>query len=669
LPGQILCADPVKATTDVKQFRHDGPDGLDLNGDGHADLAIALSGLDEVGVILQDPKVPFSFSLASVAPVGTGCHQPSLLAMADLSNHGALDVVAGNTATNNLSVFLGNGAGAIAFSGSYSLTGPGNQVLTGLIIGDFNRDCRQDIVTSSYNGENFSIYLGQGDGTFADAVNYDSEVAALRAGGNITALAHDTDFEAVYCLDVNRTASPATNEELVTFVPRAQVELVLGQPLSPPYAILPAQQDPEAIAFGDLNRDGHLDIVVANRASNTLEVYINDGSGNFSQPFAPIATGLQPESVAIADVNNDGLNDVLVACNGSDAVFVHLNLGGGSLAGGTSVAVNAKGPHGIVALDMDGDSTVDFVTVNQYGNSVSVFVNPNGDGNFVAAPGFAPAGQPAGVFPVGNAPLGVAVADLNGDGKPDIVVANSNDDSVTVLLRKSGNTAVVVSSSTDFPLGGVIFPAPSQPAGTPPVTIPIVEPVSVAIADLNGDGFPDIVTADKFTGTVTILHGGKGGVGGNFFVPMDYVHYGNSTAIGVPPVKLSAGGPNGNPVVVLIADMNNDGVPDIVVGTFGTSSVIDFINQGSKTQGAATGGGDLNLKPASLDVVPFPGEVAFVFDAKLGAVLYKSGALVSFTASNQQPVTAMAAGGLIIPCVPNIGTTAPDNNVRLFQTK
>src|SRR5262249_16837278 len=156
-------------------------------------------------------------------------------------------------------------------------------------------------------------------------------------------------------------------------------------------------------------KDGHLDIVVANRAANTLQVFINDGTGNFTQPFAPISTGLQPESVAIADVNNDGLNDVLVACNGSDAVFVHLNLGAGSLAGGSQVLVNAKGPHGIVAQDMDGDSTVDFITVNQYGNSVSVFVNPNGDANFVPAPGLAPPGQPAGVYPVGNGPLGLAV--------------------------------------------------------------------------------------------------------------------------------------------------------------------------------------------------------------------------------------------------------------------
>jgi hypothetical protein len=194
--------------------------------------------------------------------------------------------------------------------------------------------------------------------------------------------------------------------------------------------------------------------------------------------------------------------------------------------------------------------------------------------------------------------------------------------------------------------------------------IPRVEPVSVAIADLNRDGFLDIVTADKFTGTVTILHGGKNGVAGNFFVPTDYVHYGSSTAIGTPPVKLVT---PANPVSVVIADMNDDGRLDIAVGCF-SGNVVDFITQGRKTQSNATGVNDLNLSPPSSDVVPL-GEVAFFFDKKKGQILYSSGTLISFTASVGQPLTAMAVARLTPDCPPDVGTTSPDGNVRLFKVQ
>ncbi len=673
LPGQILCADPKKSSKDPKQVRdaHDfgAPQGLDMNGDGRADLVVALSGLDQVAVLTQDQTTPFVFALSSTAYVGTGCVFPSCLALGDVDDSGSLDVVVGNTGTNNVTVLRGNGAGAVAFIGSYALLGPGIQIITGLVVGDFNRDCRQDIVTSSFNGQNISIYLGQGDGSYADATNYDSEIAGRRAGAQIQSISYDTQFTAIYAFDSNAQA----NTNFLTVIQRATILFVQGSITAPPYATLQAGDDPQAITFGDLNKDGKRDIVIANRATATLQVFMNDGLGNFTMPYAPIQTGLQPESVVIADVNNDGLPDVLVACNGSDAVFVHRNLGGGQLAAGTVIPVNARGPHQVVAVDMDGDSNVDFVTVNQYSNSVSCFVNLAGDGVFTAAANFAPVGQPAGVHPVGNAPLGVAVADLNNDGRPEIVTANSSDDTVTVLVRQNTVGVVISPGATgqiDFALGGIIAPAVSQPNGTPSVFIPRVEPTALAIADLNLDGFLDIVTADRFTMTVTILHGGKGGSGVNFFVPTDYGHFGTTTAIGTPPVKLVT---PANPVSVILADMNDDGLLDVVVGAFGGSSVVDFITQGRKTQSAATGVNDLNLLkngfPApSADVVP-AGETAFVFDPKLLQILYKTGALVTFTASNGAPVTAMAVGRLTPDCPPVVGTTAPDKNVRLFKVK
>jgi hypothetical protein len=659
--AKVACADPSKKSTDVKQLVEGGVRGLDMNGDGKADLVVALSALDQVAVYCQSSTVPYDFTTTapppSIVSVGNGCHDPQLLALGDLENNGRLDVVVGNTQSNNVSVFHGNGAGSLSLLATYAVTSAGPQALTGLVLADFNKDCRLDLVTSNVGGENIALFLGHGDGTFAEAVPYNAETSGNQAGANIVSIDHDATFNTIYCLDANQSL----NKDQTTSVPRVPTLPAAGNIVAPPYATLAAEQDPEAIAFGDVSNDGHLDIVVANRSSGTIQVFLNDGNGNFTQPFGPVVTGLQPESIAIADVNNDGLNDVLVACNGSNAVFVHLNLGGGSLGAGTAVPVNASGPHQVVAADMDGDGKVDFVTVNQYTNNVSVLIG-DGMGDFVLDPDIAgtTGPTPQGTCPVGNAPLGLAVADLNGDGVLDIVTANSSDDTVTVLLRDNSQpTKVKILSSSVFPLGGLVAPAPSQPATATSVLISTVEPVSVAVADLNQDGMQDIVVAGKGTGTVTILHNGKGGTNGNFFVPTDYKNYGSATTIGLPPVVLVTGA---NPSVVVCTDMNDDGLPDILVGTFGGSNVQDFINQGALTQSAATT--LAKLSATSPDVAPSPGEVNF----QLLTPAYP-GAFVSFTAAAGAPVTGMAAGGLIVPCVPVVGTTGTDNNFRLFQVK
>ncbi|HZU99540.1 MAG TPA: VCBS repeat-containing protein, partial [Planctomycetota bacterium] len=630
-----------------------------------------------------------------------------------------------------------NGNGSIAFNASYSVINPitstlGSNVtpvLTGLVVGDINRDCRQDIIVSNLNGSNIAVFLGHGDGTFADCSNWQAELQGqLLTGTDIVSIDHSTDFSHIFCLDKN--SAPG---EFVVRVPRATQLFVQGAIIAPPAVTEAVEQDPQAIAFGHLTHSGFNDMVVANRAAATLNVFINDGSGNFTQPYAPIATGLQPEGLAIADVDGDGYNDVLVACNGSDAVYVHLNLGGGSLAGGNIIPTNAKGPHAIIAVDMDLDNRVDFVTANQYDNSVSCFTNTStGPGNvgFVPAAGFNAPGYPPGVFPVGNGPLGLAIGDLSNGGKPEIVTANSNDDSVTVLLRSGASTNVVIGSAVDYPLGGFVVcaPANSVPAVRLGNANGAIEPVSISIGDLNHDGFQDLAVVGKASGTVTILYGGRpfgedgtplgpitrlGGaepitipspasmgtnlntgsgltpgpnntapadplpvgpfVAGNFWIPTDYFHYGNNTAIGTPPIVLVVGA---NPVAVKMVDMNDDGILDICVGSFGGQNVVDFINQGNDTQWNATGPFDLKLQnagpPAFIDPSQsnvIAGEAAFVFDPKKGAILYSTGAIVSFTAGVGQPVTAMDVQRLTANCPPDVGVTSPDDNARVFTVK
>jgi hypothetical protein len=164
------------------------------------------------------------------------------------------------------------------------------------------------------------------------------------------------------------------------------------------------------------------------------------------------------------------------------------------------------------------------VASNLGSDNVSVFLG-NGDGTFGTRADFA----------TGNLPLGVAVRDLNGDGKPDLAIANGGSDNVSVLL---GNGDGTFGARTDYPTG--------------------LNPRSVAIEDLNADGKPDIAVANNGPFTVTVLLGNGDGTFGS---------------------KLSYG-TGANPVALAIGDMNRDGKPDIVTSNNSSGTVSILRNLG-----------------------------------------------------------------------------------------
>ena len=153
------------------------------------------------------------------------------------------------------------------------------------------------------------------------------------------------------------------------------------------------QSGPASVVIDDLHGDGRLDLVVANRNSNTVSVLRGNGNGTF-QVKTDYPTGTCPASVALGDLNGDGRLDLAVANYGPSP---------------------------------------------GYGTTVSVLLN-NGDGTFGAKTD----------FPTGQRPASVAIGDLSGDGKPDLVAANNYDNTVSVLLGiGDGNFA----AKTDYPTG------------------------------------------------------------------------------------------------------------------------------------------------------------------------------------------------------------------------
>jgi hypothetical protein len=273
---------------------------------------------------------------------------------------------------------------------------------------------------------------------------------------------------------------------------------------------------PSSLAVGDLNGDGKADLAVAN--NRNVSVLFNTGSGAFSTPVS-FSVGSTPSWVAIGDLNGDGKADLAVANQGDNNgsgvmggdVAVLLNMGSG-----TFVAYNYPAGTSPVALaigDLNGDGKPDLAVAS--GAAVSVLLN-NGSGGFAAAASYG----------TGTRPSSVAIGDLNGDGKPDLAVTNLNVSGASVLLNVGNGTFAAAvdygySSDSGSYLGTVaigdlngdgkpdlVAAAPASPCGTLAVWLNLgngsfgspfnltvgQDPASsVVLGDLNGDGKPDLI--------------------------------------------------------------------------------------------------------------------------------------------------------------------------------
>jgi type II secretory pathway component GspD/PulD (secretin) len=278
------------------------------------------------------------------------------------------------------------------------------------------------------------------------------------------------------------------------------------------------QTAPISIATGDLNRDGIVDLLVANQSSNNVTLLLGKGDGTFTAaPASPVATGKSPSGIVAADFNGDNNLDFAVTNFDDNTVSIFLSDGSGGFtqAPGSPLLLGggAQGPVAIALADFNNDGKQDLAVVNRTTNNVSILLG-NGDGTFTEA-----TGSP---IPVGNTPVALAAGDLNGDARPDLAVVNQAGNSMTILLNNGDAT---FSAATNSPLS-----TGSTPSG-------------VAIADFNNDNHNDIVVTNQGEATISIYLG----LGAGAFLP----RFSLPTAQG--------------PSAVVAADLNGDGLPDAAI--------------------------------------------------------------------------------------------------------
>jgi len=180
---------------------------------------------------------------------------------------------------------------------------------------------------------------------------------------------------------------------------------------------------PHSVALGDLNGDGWLDLVVMNYPG-VLQVLLGTGNGQFA-PRVDYTTGFGAEAAVLGDVNGDGKLDVVTANNSSASASVQLGTGDGKVSPKTDYSTGDL-PYSLALGDMNGDQVLDLVVTRNAGldsDWVSVLLG-SGNGAF---------GAPAD-YRAGTGPTSVALSDLNGDARLDIVFVNFNSGTVTVLL-------------------------------------------------------------------------------------------------------------------------------------------------------------------------------------------------------------------------------------------
>ena len=536
---------------------------FDFNGDGRADLAVGHYIPGDVVILLGNADG----TMKTGATYHVGGQNPILsIAAADLNNDQKGDLVV--LSASALYILYGKGDGTF----QTGPTIPVNSSYGSVGVGDFNRDGIMDIaVTDSGSGIAY-VLLGLGNGTYSTPVGYaegssapfyvedfdgdgnldlvfgaghPDAVTPMQDSGTITVLFGNGDGTfasgAAFTVDGNQLDQNllSTNVVVADFNGDGKPDIATSNPtgksvsvalgrgagaFNAPASISLGTVQPNSIAAGAFTSGGKPDIVVTDGVSN-IEMLFHNGDGTFQKPIAYPTGGTKPSFVVTGDFNGDQKLDVAVANAGSNNISILPGFGDSSFNNPILTAVGPN-PVGLVAGDFNGDGKLDlavanggtFSTAGTNLGSVSVLLG-KGDGTFQAAVN----------YPAYKYPTFITAADVNGDGKLDLLVTSRGPngvDEVAVLLG-TGNGAFQAATLVPTAAG----------------------PVWISVADFSLDGKLDLVVAHccgQTNNLTTLVGNGDGTFQPEVTLTSGFLSY-FSTATG---------------------DFNGDGKPDLAYTAF-----------------------------------------------------------------------------------------------------
>ena len=521
----------------------------DVNNDAKPDLVVANE--DGVDVLLGNGDGTFQPAIG----YGSG---GSDVVVADVNGDAKPDLLVANQCadsscvTGSVAVLLGNGDGTFQTAVTYSSGGYSN---FSVAVADVNGDGKPDLLTTNFCTDNnclgdgsVGVLRGNGDGTFQPVVTYDS-------GGRFTL--------SVVAGDVNGDGKPdllVANNCVDSNCANGSVGVLLGtgQGFQPVVTYGSGGYGAASVAIADVNGDRNVDLLVANAiclplgvcTSGSVGVLLGNGNGTFQTAVAYDSGGFSADSVAAVDVNGDGKVDLLVAntCVNDGAfqcttgsVGVLFGNQDGSFQAAVSYGSSGNGAFSAKVADVNRDGKPDLVVANDCGDgggyscsagSLAILLN-RGDGSFLAAVNYSSGGYEA---------QSLASADVNKDGEPDLVIANQSDAS-----NSEGSIGVLLNNGD----GSLQAPAKYNSGG--------FQADSVAVLDVNRDHKPDLIVANRCGNSSACNNGNVGVLLGN----------GDGTFQTLASYALQ-----GFPNSVAVADVNGDGKPDLLTASSNTVEVL-----------------------------------------------------------------------------------------------
>lgn len=443
LPGAGGFAFGPPALIPIAPGTSEGMDLVDIDADGAIDFFQPVAGVGTL-ITYAPPGGGFGTTLPSAFPAGL---TPRAVAAADLNRDGRLDLAVANrgpdSGNGSVTVFSGDGSGGFALRGDYA-TGARPHVVT---TGDFDGDGLLDVAVGKLAGSDVNVLFGDGTGALSAPLGVEFTGPAL----SIRALDANEDGVDDLMVKSDYDASPDSRSAVLRLADGARG-------FAAPLVVTGALQAYGAIATGDLDLDGHEDVVARTSFAATVgvEVFYGDGLGGF--PRSARTSASSPEPLAVGDVDGDGLPDVVT---GSGVVP-----GRGALGLGILEPFEDPIPNGILRIgdgvlaDFDSDGRLDLV-------GIGVAVAP-GDPSAVAVlrgTGGLAFERPAD-FATADGAAGLAVGDFDRDCHPDVAVATASG--VTVLFNRSLDAYAVRAGTVNAaagPVTDVLFVNGSAGAG------------------------------------------------------------------------------------------------------------------------------------------------------------------------------------------------------------